>query len=64
MASLALVEMETTLENYCDLSVALKVQSFYANYKKDEMHYWVGWATAQKTEQLARGRDQRLLNET
>ncbi|XP_028967447.1 protein KIAA0100 [Galendromus occidentalis] len=65
MASLALVEMETTLENYCDLSVALKVQSFYANYNKDEMHYWVGWATAQRTEQLAKGgQDPHSVNPT
>lgn len=33
--------METTLENYCDLSVALKVQSLHTHYNGDEMHYWL-----------------------
>ncbi|XP_022666195.1 protein KIAA0100-like isoform X2 [Varroa jacobsoni] len=41
LASLALAEMETTLENYCDLSVALKVQSLHTHYNSDEMHYWI-----------------------
>lgn len=41
LASLALAEMETTLENYCDLSVALKVQSLHTHYNGDEMHYWL-----------------------
>lgn len=41
LASLALAEMETTLESYCDLSVALKVQSLHTHYNSDEMHYWI-----------------------
>ncbi|OQR70625.1 protein KIAA0100-like, partial [Tropilaelaps mercedesae] len=41
LASLALAEMETTLENCCDLSVALKVQSLHTHYNADEMHYWL-----------------------